>query len=181
VPVTPPLRQLLIFGNSGSGKSTLARSLAASLELPHLDLDTIAWEPDRPGVRSSPAESSRRLHEFIGAVAGWVIEGCYSDLLSLAAAPATGMIFLNPGVDACIENCRRRPWEPHKYPSPETQDANLAMLISWVRDYECREDEFSLAAHRRLFDGHPGPKLEIRSNDEAARLARVERLIGDHS
>jgi adenylate kinase family enzyme len=178
--MTPPARRILIFGNSGSGKSTLARSLASSLELRHLDLDTIAWEAGRPAVRSAPGESGRKLQDFIDASDGWVIEGCYSDLLGLAAPHSTEMVFLNPGVDACIDNCTRRPWEPHKYSSPEAQDANLAMLVAWVRDYETRDDEFSLAAHRRLFDGHGGPKIEVRSNDEAARLAPAERFLEKH-
>lgn len=53
----------------------------------------------------------------------------------------------------------------------EAQDANLRMLIGWVREYETREDEFSLREHRRLFDAHGGPKVEYTSNAEAARRA----------
>ena len=94
-----------------------------------------------------------------------MIEGCYADLLALALPRATDLVFLNPGVDTCIANARNRPWEPHKYPSPEAQNANLNMLIGWIRDYAEREDEFSLAAHRRLFEGFAGRKREFTSND----------------
>lgn len=45
------------------------------------------------------------------------------------------------------------------------------MLIDWVREYETRDDEFSLREHRRLFDTHDGPKTEYTSNAEAARRA----------
>ena len=61
-----------------------------------------------------------------------MIEGCYGDLIAAVLPRTTRLVFLNPGVDACIANCRARPWEPHKYASKEAQDANLAMLIGWV-------------------------------------------------
>jgi adenylate kinase family enzyme len=165
------MERIVIFGNSGSGKSSLAKALSNLHGAPHLDLDLIAWEAERPGVRAPFGESERALLRLIGASGAWVIEGCYSSLLSVAAAHCTEMIFLNPGVEACAENCRARPWEPHKYPSREAQDANLRMLVEWVKEYETRDDEFSLREHRRLFDAHAGRKVEYRSNEEARRRA----------
>ena len=150
--------KLVVMGNSGSGKSTLARRAG----LPHLDLDTLAWDP---GPKRRPREQSRReIEGFLALHGEWVIEGCYADLLALALPQATKLVFLNPGIDACIANARARPWEPHKYPSKEAQDANLPMLERWIRDYETRSDEFSLQAHRALFDGFEGEKVEIRQN-----------------
>lgn len=168
------MERLVIFGNSGSGKSSLAQALSARLGVAHLDLDVIAWEPERPGVRAAFEKSARALLDFVESSDGWVVEGCYSGLLKLAAARCTELVFLNPGVEACVENCLARPWEPHKYESREAQDANLRMLVEWVREYETREDEFSLREHRRLFDEHEGPKVEYRSNAEAARRAGGE-------
>ena len=163
------MERIVIFGNSGSGKSSLAKSLAGVRGAEHLDLDLIAWEAERPGVRADSAESERALLRFIEGTDSWVVEGCYSGLLRVAARYCTEMIFLNPGVEACVANCEARPWEPHKYPSREAQDANLLMLLDWVREYETREDEFSLREHRRLFDAHEGKKVEYRSNEEVSR------------
>jgi adenylate kinase family enzyme len=163
------MQRILIFGNSGSGKSSLARALADRYGARHLDLDVIAWEADRPGVRAPFAESCRALMQFIHDWDSWVIEGCYSGLLKEAGAYCTEMIFLNPGIEGCVANCKARPWEPHKYASREEQDANLEMLIEWVREYETREDEFSLAAHRKLFAEHPGKKFEYKSNIEGSQ------------
>jgi adenylate kinase family enzyme len=165
------MERILIFGNSGSGKSSLAKALSALHGAEHLDLDTIAWEAERPGVRAPFEESRRALLRFVRGAKSWVIEGCYSGLLSVAADYCTELIFLNPGVEACVRNCEARPWEPHKYPSPEAQDANLRMLVEWVREYETRDDEFSLGEHRRLFDAHAGRKAEYRSNEETSRRA----------
>jgi adenylate kinase family enzyme len=158
------MERIIIFGNSGSGKSTLAKALTKLHGTEQLDLDTIAWEADRPGVRADFEESREALLRFIEQSESWVIEGCYSELLKVAANYCTEMIFLNPGIEACVENCRARPWEAHKYATPEAQDANLSMLIEWVREYETRDDEFSLWEHRKLFDTHEGRKTEYKSN-----------------
>ena len=156
---------LFVFGNSGSGKSTLAKRLSLECSLAHLDLDTLAWQPGMPPVRREISASIAELNDFLDGNADCVIEGCYADLFTAIAFRCTKMIFLDPGVDACVTNARARPWEPHKYPSKEAQDANLAMLIGWIRDYETRTDEFSRAAHHRLFDGFVGDKVRLTTRD----------------
>src|SRR3954471_13017496 len=115
LPMEPGMTRFLLVGNSGSGKSTLATRLAARDGLAHLDLDTLAWLPSTPPTRRPLADSERDIRSFLAANSDWVIEGCYADLLSLVDAPHTTLVFLNPGVEACIENARQRPWEPHKY------------------------------------------------------------------
>ncbi|MBL9016601.1 MAG: shikimate kinase [Myxococcales bacterium] len=164
------MTRALVVGNSGSGKSTLAARLAQRDGLAHLDLDPLAWLPTTPPSRRPIAQSAREIEAFIAAHPAWVIEGCYADLLDLVTAHATRLVFLNPGVEACIANARARPWEPHKYASKEAQDRNLDMLIGWIRGYETRSDELSLSAHRRLFDAFPGDKLELTSRDAIAGL-----------
>jgi hypothetical protein len=80
----------------------------------------------------------------------------------------TRLVFLNPGVDACVANARLRPWEPHKYASKAEQDASLDFLIGWIGEYATRGDEFSLAAHRAVFDEFTGEKIELTSREEIA-------------
>ena len=156
--------KIVIFGNSGSGKSTLASALARELAIEHLDLDTLAWDLANPTQRRPLNRSLSDIAAFIHAHEEWVVEGCYSDLLSLAVSRCTRLIFLNPGMDVCMQNCRMRPWEPHKYPSPEAQNRNLDMLVEWVHEYEKRHDEFSLHSHRKLFDEFHGDKVELTAN-----------------
>jgi adenylate kinase family enzyme len=150
--------RIVIYGNSGSGKTTMARSLAAELGVPHLDLDSIAWE--RPLVRRSIPATVALLEEFVAANPSWVVEGCYGDVIAAATEHCTELRFLNPGVEACVANCLRRPWEPSKFPSPAEQDAMLEALLAWVREYETRNDEYGLARHRAVFEAFKGSKRE---------------------
>ena len=89
------MRKILIFGNSGSGKSTLARKLCAGNGLTHLDLDTLAWQPSSPPVRKPLDESRIEIENFIDSNEGWVIEGCYTDLLEMAVAESILIILWN--------------------------------------------------------------------------------------
>jgi adenylate kinase family enzyme len=157
------MRRIVLFGNAGSGKTTMARRLVGEYGLVHLDLDSLAW--DSPGVRRSREASAIAIREFIAGHQEWVVEGCYGDLLEQVVAVATEVRFLNPGLETCVSNCRVRPWEPEKYPSREAQDQMLEFLISWVREYESRADEYSLARHRQLFESFAGPKKEYTGPD----------------
>lgn len=92
------MRKILIFGNSGSGKSTLAKQLSAKEGLAHLDLDVLAWLPVSPPERMAIEESKLKIDAFISAHKGWVVEGCYTDLLELLAHDASEIIFMDPSV-----------------------------------------------------------------------------------
>lgn len=170
-------QNIVIFGNSGSGKSTLAQHLVKLNNLAHLDLDTIAWLPTNPPQRQALDKSCAAIRDFIEANDSWVIEGCYSDLLEWASAYASNLIFLNLPVELCLENAKSRPWEPHKYQSKEAQDANLAMLLDWIAEYEKRDDHFSKQAHLALFDAFSGAKVMINSKlDLQHELAQLGLL-----
>lgn len=159
------MRKIVIFGNSGSGKSTLAKEFAESENLAHLDLDSVGWLPVSPPERKPINASRDDIETFIGANQGWVIEGCYSDLLEIVLPEASEVIFLNLSVDECIANAKNRPWEPHKYESKEAQDSNLNMLIEWISQYPERNDTFSKASHEALFNGYKGKKIMHTSNN----------------
>jgi len=91
-----------------------------------------------------------------------VIEGCYGELVRAASAHCTLLVFLNPGIDACLANNLKRPWEPHKYASLELQNSMLDQLQKWVAEYYQRTDAYSYRVHREIFDAFTGPKVEHR-------------------
>ena len=153
--------KVVIFGNSGSGKSFLSKKLAHKYSLAHMDLDTIAWLDTLPPQRKPIHESELMINQFMRKQDRWVIEGCYSDLLSIAINHSNKIVFLNPGIEKCIEHCKNRPWEQHKYESLEAQNKNFDMLINWVRQYPLRDDEFSLQAHLEIYNQFRGEKFNF--------------------
>src|SRR5215204_3474908 len=70
------MKRVVVLGTSGSGKTTLARELAERMNVPHIELDALHWEPNwveastevmRQRVRTELARSSR----------GWAVDGNY--------------------------------------------------------------------------------------------------------
>ena len=152
-----------ILGNSGSGKSTLAQKLAAEHDLATLDLDTVYWKADQPGVEEDTAVAVAKLDAFIAQHDRWVIEGCYESLISASLKYDPELIFLDPGLERCVANCNARPWEPHKYASSSAQNKQLAALLEWVTDYYVRSGIMSYAEHLALFSAYEGSKTHLTS------------------
>jgi hypothetical protein len=88
--------------------------------------------------------------------------GAYANLVKIALQFNPLLLFLNPSEQQCLDNCRARPWEAHKYPSKDEQDKRLAFLLSWVSDYYTRDGEMSLSAHRSCFSAYAGKRQELR-------------------
>lgn len=158
------MKRIVIFGNSGSGKSTLAQHLSEQYNLAHLDLDTLAWQDTQPPNRQPIESSLIKINGFISQHAAWVIEGCYSDLIELILPKSNEMYFMNLPIEACIENAKARPWEPHKYASKAEQDKNLDMLLDWIAQYPVRNDTFSQQAHQAIFNEYRGSKHMLTHN-----------------
>ncbi len=110
--------------------------------------------------------SEKKIDEFLRSNQGWVIEGCYTDLLELVIPKSTEIVFMNLPVEICISNAKIRPWEPHKYESKEAQDANLEMLIDWISQYTERHDTFSHASHTELYEKYARRKRMFVTNDK---------------
>jgi adenylate kinase family enzyme len=155
--------RVAILGNSGSGKSTLAGTIATASGAPSLDLDTVAWEPGQSAVERTEDHARADVRAFCSSNEAWVVEGCYANLIETALEYTPKLIFMNPGLEACLTNCKIRPWEPHKYASKQEQDSNLKFLLSWVADYYTRNGPLSFSAHKSCFCAYPGPKLELLS------------------
>lgn len=168
--MTHRMNKVILFGNSGSGKSTLAKKLTEEFQLVHLDLDTLAWQATDPPSRKPFSESKSAIESFMTNNSAWVIEGCYVDLLSIAAAQAQCAIFMDLSVPCCQKNAQNRPWEPHKYASEAEQDANLEMLLGWIADYKNRTDEFSYLAHQELFRSVTCARQRITENQPCVPL-----------
>lgn len=150
--------RIAIVGNSGSGKTTLAAKLSDGERVAVLDLDAVAWEPGKIAVSRSFEEAASDVREFCRSRESWIIEGCYAGLIETSFEFEPLLLVLDPGVERCLQNCRSRPWEPHKYASKEEQDKGLAYLLEWVEEYYTRNGDMSLASHKAIFEEYGGPK-----------------------
>jgi adenylate kinase family enzyme len=149
----------ILLGNAGAGKSTLSRLMIAKKPAARLSLDEVAF---RGGTERRPLKDSiEDVERWISGHSNWIIEGCYADIIEPLLVYCDELIFLNPGVEACVAHCRLRPWEPEKFNSRQAQDENLVNLIQWVRSYETRADEYGLSRHRALYESFHGKKSEF--------------------
>lgn len=156
--------KVLVLGNAGAGKSTLCTRLAVRYSVPSLSLDDVAFQEG--AVRRPLRDSVEEVERWMADKPGWVIEGCYADILEPILAHCDELIFLNPGVEVCVAHCRSRPWEPEKFGSRQEQDSHLEHLVQWVQSYETRTDEYGLFQHRRIFSSFQGKKSELHDPGE---------------
>ena len=67
------MERIIIVGTSGSGKTTLAQQLAAQLNYPHIELDSLHWGPNWTEAPDFLEQVDRETQRPF-----WVIDGNYS-------------------------------------------------------------------------------------------------------
>ena len=97
--------RLLILGRTGSGKTTLARALAAALEVPHIELDSLYFGPDLSTV---PLQVLRE--RTIVAIAGdkWVTDGNKHAVRDLVWPRADTVVWLDYPLAVSLGRLARR-------------------------------------------------------------------------
>ena len=86
------MHRVSVVGNSGSGKSTLASALAAHLDIPWIELDSIYHQP---GWNPLPAPDFRARVEALVAGETWVIDGNYTAVRDLVWARADTVVWID--------------------------------------------------------------------------------------
>jgi adenylate kinase family enzyme len=87
-----PLNRINVVGVSGSGKTYFASKLAQRLGIPHIELDSLYWEPE---WQPSWLEVFRhRVREAVSAPA-WTLDGNYSKVRDIVWARAEQVIWLD--------------------------------------------------------------------------------------
>lgn len=169
------LRRVAVIGTSCSGKTTFAAALAARLQVPHIELDALHWQPNWV---EAPLEAFRA--DVAAAVAGehWVCDGNYSKVRDLVWGRATTVIWLDypftTVMGRALYRTLRRAITREELFSGNRESIRMAFFsresILWwvVTTHRRRREEYGA-----LFAGSGFPHLErvvLTSPVEAARF-----------
>jgi adenylate kinase family enzyme len=86
------MKKVHIIGSSGAGKSTLAAALAKQLDVPHIQIDALNWEPG--WVQVPDKVLRQRVQDAIKKPA-WVIDGNYAKVRDLIWPQIDTLIWLD--------------------------------------------------------------------------------------
>jgi adenylate kinase family enzyme len=86
------MKRIVVIGSTGAGKTTLASSLAALLQIPHIELDALHWQP---GWVANSKEDFIRQAELATRAAAWVVDGNYSKAQHVIWPRADTLIWLD--------------------------------------------------------------------------------------
>ena len=84
--------RIAIVGTSGSGKTTLAHQTSQRLEIPHVELDALHWEPN---WTESPIDVFRSRVEKALSGDTWVVDGNYSKIRPVVWGRADTIVWLD--------------------------------------------------------------------------------------
>jgi adenylate kinase family enzyme len=88
------MRRVVIIGTSGSGKTTLARQLASKLNVRHIELDELHWEPDWTAT-PTPRFREKIINALQAAPDGWTLCGNYRKVRDAIWPSADTIIWLD--------------------------------------------------------------------------------------
>lgn len=92
LPMPPCGQRISVIGTSGSGKTTLARQMAELLQIPHIELDALHWEPN---WTEAPIEVFRSRVAEVVRGNQWVVDGNYSRVRDLVWHRADTIVWLD--------------------------------------------------------------------------------------
>jgi shikimate kinase len=97
--------RIVVVGTTGSGKTTLAGELAQRLEVSHVELDALHWEPHWV---EAPIEIFRE--RVVHAVSGeaWVTDGNYSAVRDIVWSCADTIVWLDYSLPTILYRLARR-------------------------------------------------------------------------
>lgn len=152
------MRRVLIAGSSGAGKSRLARTLAARLDLPYVELDSLFhgphWKP-----RAQFLSDVRR----VAGAERWVSEWQYAPARPVLIARADTLIWLDYRRFTVMHRVLRRSFVRAAFRRP-TFNGNVETFRSWL-DPE-HPIRWSWSGHARfaervMTDYRPRPGLAL--------------------
>ena len=101
------MRRVSVVGSTGTGKTSYARRLAEILDVPHIELDAIVWQPNWTLL---PADEFRARVAERMAAQGWVVDGNYggAEVRPMVWARADTIIWLDFSLAVIYRRLLRR-------------------------------------------------------------------------
>jgi adenylate kinase family enzyme len=102
------MNRVVVLGRGGAGKTVLSRLLAAALQAPVIELDTLFWR--RPDLQPLAPEDWVRVQEEHLALPRWVADGDLGpyDVLSARLQAADAVVVLDYSLPRCAWRALRR-------------------------------------------------------------------------
>ena len=99
------LHRVSVVGTTGSGKTTMARQIAQMIGAPHIELDSLHWEPNWVEV---PLEIFRE--RVTRALSGehWVVDGNYGKVRDIVWSRADTVVWLDFPLRVVLARLTRR-------------------------------------------------------------------------
>ena len=99
------MERVSVVGPSGSGKTTVAARISTELGLPHLELDSVHWQPNWTPL---DAQTFRGHVDEFTAADRWVIDGNYSKVRDIVTSRADTVVWLRHGRAIVMSRLVRR-------------------------------------------------------------------------
>ena len=113
--------RILILGRTGSGKTTLARELAASISVPHVELDSLYFGP---GFSTAPLPVLRERTATAVAAPRWVTDGNKRAVRDIVWPRADTIVWLDYPVAVSLWRLGKRALRRTSAIKASTGDAN---------------------------------------------------------
>ncbi|MCB1542622.1 MAG: hypothetical protein KDJ25_17765 [Rhodoblastus sp.] len=103
-------RRIHVTGASGAGVTTLGRAVAATLALPHHDVDDYFWLPTDPPYREKrpPADRLRLMREVFLGRPGWTLSGALEGWGDELAPLFDLVVYVSAPTDLRLDRLRQR-------------------------------------------------------------------------
>jgi len=145
------MKKIIIIGNSGSGENWLGKKLASVLDISHISLDNIFWEPGGYNRKRNESDVEADIYKIQHSVT-WIVEGVFGHIVEPLIDFADTLIYVNLSWDECRNNLLNRGSESSKQLEPKKYKENFQALLKWASEYEVRDSKASKKLHNLLFE-----------------------------